>query len=264
MFDTENSTVSGTTMKTLNDLPMLDDEVVADNQEAEQAPTERAAQSRQHDTEHWASLRAKAERAERAERERDELMRKMQELEYARLQQQQPQVNDEEEVGIAPDALAEGKHLARMYKKVRELENKFKNYQQQTSHTLMENQLKAQYPDFYSVVSEENLAELKRSHPAIAQTLANAAGSDAYSAAASAYSIIRELGIARATQESNQNRELLHRNASKPRSAQAASPQRGDSPLSQANGFVVDGKATREYQDQLLKEMHAAIRQPRS
>ena len=252
-------------MKTLQDLPIADIENVPENAESnsESAGTSPTAQYQaQQQQDNWKELRLKAERAERAERERDEMVRRMQEFEQARMQQAAAQ--EEDDSGVAPDALLEGKHYHSMRKEIRELKREIKGFKQQTSQTLMENQLKAQYPDFYSVVSEDNLAELKRSHPAIAQTLATAASSDAYSAAASAYSIIKELGIARSTQESQQNRELIQRNAVKPRSVQSASPQRGDSPLSQANGFVVDGKASKEYQEQILKEMYSSMRSPRS
>jgi hypothetical protein len=214
-------------------------------------------------------LREKADRAERAERERDELLMRLRDMERNSPSSQQAQqaLNEIAEenfsLDLAPDALAEGKHVAKIYKKMQAMENQLKRYQQQTSQNIMEAQIKAQFPDFDLVVSRANVEELRRSHPAIAQTLAAAASSDAYSAAASAYSIIKEMGIAKSMQESQMTRKILQENASKPRSAQAAAPQRGSTPLSKANEYMADGKMTPELQTQLLREMNDARRQAR-
>lgn len=220
------------------------------------------------------ALRERAERAEResdraqrAERERDELLQKFRDMEMQRLQQHtqvsHPAEEEDFSVDLAPDALAEGKHVAKIYKKMQAMESQLKKYQQQTSQNMMEAQLKAQYPDFDSVVSKLNVEELRRAHPAIAQALATAASTDAYSAASSAYTIIKEMGIHKSMQEATMTRNILKENASKPRSAQAASPQRGSTPLSQVNEFIEVGKPTAEYQQQLLKEMNAARLQGR-
>lgn len=256
----------------------------APRQEAEfhEAATESIEEEPKRQSPHWQSLREKSERAERereraerdrerAERERDELLMKFREMELARLQQQTQvsatNAEPEPNFNIAPDALTEGKHFNdlnhHVTKKIRQLEDQLKQYQKQTAQNMMETQLKAQFSDFDAVVSKNNVEELRRSHPAIAQALATAATSDAYSAAASAYTIIKEMGIAKSTQESNMTRKILQDNAAKPRSAQAAAPQRGSTPLSKANEYMVDGKMTNEYQDQLLKEMAAARRQAR-
>ena len=254
MFDTE---------KTLNDLPEVSADDSLDNQSNESQKPQQS-QSR-HETEQPDNFYALRTKAERAERERDELMARLNAMEMERSRSSQVHaVEEDEDFSLAPDALAEGKHLTKLHKKLKDMENKIKSYEQKTQQSIMETQLRTQYPDFYQVVSEENLAELKRAHPTIAQTLATAASADAYSAASSAYSIIKELGIAKSTRDSRDNMELLQRNASKPRAAQSASPQRGDSPLSRANEFVSDYKATSEYQEQLRKEMYSSMRQPRS
>lgn len=261
------------------------EELVPQEQEPvqqEAAPQQEAQQEHGSRNEHpnFVALREERERAdrerersdrarERAERERDELMMKFREMELQRLHQQ-TQVSAEQEpvhFNLAPDSLTEGKHFNdldhRVSKRIRNLEDQVKQYQKQTSQRIMETQLKAQHPDFDSVVSKSNVEELRRAHPSIAQALAVAASNDEYSAASSLYTIIKELGIAKSMQESNMTRKILQDNAAKPRSAQAASPQRGSTPLSKANEFMVDGKMTPEYQNQLLKEMNDARRQGR-
>lgn len=199
------------------------------------------------------NFRILRERAESAERERALLMQRLQELES-----KQQSVSEPEDIGIAPDALAEGKHLAQIYKRMKQMESQISNYQKQTAQNVMEAQLKAQYPDFDAVVSKDNIEALRASHPTIAQALATAAASDAYSAASSAYTIIKEMGISKFNQEASMTRQLIKENAHKPRSAQSASPQRGNSPLNNVNQFIRDGLATDEYQEALRKEMHQA------
>jgi hypothetical protein len=230
----------------------------------EESPQEEQQTQSNEQAKHFNALR---EKVDRTERERDELMSKLREMEYERMRQQQalPQqaTYEDTDMSIAPDAIAEGKHISHLTKKLRQMEEQIKKNQLQASQNIMEAQLRAQHPDFDTIVSKNNVEELRRSYPALAQALAAAATSDPYSAAASAYTIIKEMGIARSAQETQMTKNLIQANATKPRSAQAASPQRGNTPLSKVNDFINDGKMTPEYQDQLLKEMNLARRSSR-
>lgn len=236
----------------------------------------------EHKKSNWLQLRERAEAAEREkariERERDELLQKMREVEYEKMQQQimkmQQQISSQEQdvepqthlAQLEPDALAEGKHVSELHKENRHMKAQLKQFQQQTQQTLMEIKIKSQFPDFDTIVSRENVEELKRSHPAIAQTLAAALQNDPYNAAASTYSIIKQMGIDKSTQDVATTKRIIQENATKPRSAQSASPQRGSTPLSQANEYMYDSsgrKATKEYEQQLRDEMEAARRQLR-
>jgi len=202
-------------------------------------------------------LRQKAERADRAERERDELMRKLQEMETARNPQQtQAQSKPDEDYNIESDTLVEGKHLSKYDKKIRQLEDKLKGYEQQNNVTAAEVRLKNLYPDFDKVVSRDNIEQLKANYPELAETL-NSSSTDIYSKAVSAYTLIKKLGIS-PEDAYQQDKERAMKNAVKPRPLTSISPQQGDSPLSKANAFA--NGLTDELKAQLRKEMYAAMK----
>ncbi len=205
----------------------------------------------------WRAMREQAEREkqarERAERERDELAKRLQERERQKQEEQ-----EEYTPSLADDALVEGKHYSALHKELRDLKKEIKQYKQQTSENILAAQLKAQYSDFDKVVSRENIERLSAQYPDIARALGSS--TDAYSAASSAYSLIKQLGIHEEAKETAINRESFARNASRPRSSQSVSPQHGTSPLNKVNEFVNDYKPTEEYLESLRKEMYASAR----
>lgn len=232
-----------------NQLPPIPEEM----QEAIDAPQEvqevqqPVAHQQQEESDAARNFRALREAKERAERERDEAIRIISQVNS---QKKPDPVDDEEDVKLNPDDLVEWKHVE---KKIRKLENQIKNYQSQSNISSTEARIKSQYPDFDSVVSQENISQLNAQYPEIA----NAIGSspDLYSQAVSAYTIIKKLGI---SPESNtdiyaKDRERAKVNAAKPRPLASVSPQQGDSPLSKANAFA--NGLTEDLKKQLFKEM---------
>lgn len=188
----------------------------------------------------------------RAERERDELLKRVAAIEEANKPKETPPVED---FSIAPDDLVEGKHLSRYDRKIKELELQLQNYQQQSTATAVEAKLHAQYPDFNSVVTEDNVKMLGSLHPEIAQTIS--ASGDLYSKAVSAYTLIKKLGITpQNTYDSERAR--AQENASKPRPLASVAAQQGDGPLTKANAFA-DG-LTEDLKKQLHREMIEAIK----
>lgn len=225
-----------------------DQEVVETTQENDQEQeTQVVVQTQKPDAQ--ASFRALREKAERIERERDDAMRRLQEIETRNQQTQ----SEDEEINIAPDDIAEGKHLSKVSKKIKRLESELNQYKQQSAATTVETRLKTQYPDFDKVVSKDNIELLKAQYPEIAQTLH--ASSDLYSTAVSAYTIIKRLGI---HQEDvyGVEKAIAIKNAAKPRPLASVSPQQGDSPLSRANAFA--NGLTDDLKEQLRKEMMEA------
>jgi len=194
------------------------------------------------------SFRQLKAKAERAERERDELLRRLQETERLKQQHQQPV---EDEVHLNPDDLVEWKHVD---SKIRKLENQLRAQQQQQALAAAEMRLKAQFPDIDQVVSAENVQKLSLLYPEFAEIL-NESG-DLYKKAASAYKMIKNLGIMPNTQPVYKERELARANVVKPRPMASISPQQGDSPMSHANAFA--NGLTPDLQAQLLKEMRDA------
>lgn len=201
----------------------------------------------------YQALREKARRAEQLERERDELMRRLQENQGTKSQTQE--VSRDEDFDLAPDALAEGKHLSKMAHKVKELEKQLKNYQMQSAETLAEQKVKMNYPDFDKVVSPDNIELLRDQFPEIAEMIHNTP--DMYKKASSAYTLIKQMGIYKG-ESYEQEKAVAQKNAAKPKPLASIAPQQGDTPLSRANAFA--NGLTDDLKEQLRKEMLEARR----
>lgn len=197
------------------------------------------------------ALREKAQRAEQLERERDDLMRRLQESQGAKSQE----VARDEDFDLAPDALAEGKHLSKMAHKVKELEKQLKNYQNQSAETLAEQKVKINFPDFDKVVSPDNIDMLRNNFPEIAEMIHNTP--DMYKKASSAYTLIKQMGIYKG-ETFDQEKAVAQKNAAKPKPLASIAPQQGDTPLSRANAFA--NGLTDDLKEQLRKEMLEARR----
>lgn len=194
-------------------------------------------------------LRQRAKMAERLEWERDELKRRLQEMQSGKPQTQE--VNRDEDFDLAPDALAEGKHLSKMDRKVKELEKQLKSYQMQSAEALAEQRVKMQYPDFDRVVSQDNIELLRTQFPDLAEMIHHTP--DMYKKASSAYTLIKQMGIYKG-ETFDQEKAVAQKNAVKPKPLASISPQQGDTPLSRANAFA--NGLTDDLKEQLRKEMY--------
>ena len=203
------------------------------------------------------SFKQLRELKEKAQRERDEALRLLRQYEEAQTKKQS-QEHEDDDLGVDPDGYAEGKHISKVNKKVRALEEQLKQYQQQASTMTLEAKIMAQYPDFDQVVSPANIEQLRNDYPEIAQTLHSS--NDIYSKAVSTYKLIKKFGI---TPENAYDSEkaMVQKNASKPRSLASISTQQADSPLSKANAF--QNGLTDELKASLHKEMLLAMKQGR-
>lgn len=201
------------------------------------------------------NFRALADAKKRIERERDEALKRLKELEYIAQQKQpvSPSVEEDDDILIGADEIAEGKHLSKVTKKIKNLEQQLRNYQNMSAEVTAEARLKSQYQDFDSVVSRENIELLRDMYPELAQTLHH--NPDIYSKAVSTYTMIKNLGIHK-THEYTMDKAVAQKNASKPKPLASVSPQQGDSPLQRANAFA--NGLTPELQKQLREEMYAA------
>lgn len=213
----------------------------------ETQPQQPQVQQTQEESSQAKNFRALREAKEKAERERDEALRFAQELKQA--QPKQPEEDDT--INLGPDDLAEGKHLSKVDRKIKKLEEQLKQYQQQTTALSVEQRLKNDFRDIEKVVTKENIAALQEQYPEVAQTLSSS--TDPYAVGSAAYTLIKKLGI---YQEDNfeAERERAQKNASKPRPLTSVSPQQGDSPLSRANAFA--NGLTDDLRKQLLQEMN--------
>ena len=192
------------------------------------------------------------EAKEKAEHERDKL------LEHYRNEEKKKQVVPEKEerfFDLAPDDLAEVKHLETMAKRIKDLENMVKNNQNQSNTINIETKLRNKFPDFESVVNSGNLASLKKDYPEIASSLVPGDVNDSkemYNKAVSAYTLLKKFGIY--VEDTHQaEKDVVKNNAAKPKPLASISPQQGDSPLSKANAFA--NGLTPELKAQLYQEV---------
>ena len=204
-------------------------------------------------------FKAVREKAERMERERDEALRKAQAYEQMMAQKQNPQPEEDEGFKINDDDLVEGKHLSAQNKKIRRMQEENKRYQEQLrlqQEQLVETQIRLQYPDFDKVVNPDNLRTLQEKSPALALALRNIG--DLKSQASSAYELIKQFGIDSAPSYATE-KELVAKNAAKPKSSASISTQRNDSPVYQANAFA-NGSIDDQTKARLWKEMQECAR----
>ncbi len=185
---------------------------------------------------------------EQAERERDEAVR------YAQQMESRKQAEPEEDLSIHmnPDDLAEGKHITKLEKKYKKLQTEFADSQRMMNESIIEARLKAQYTDFDTVVSAQNIKNLSEQYPELAQTINTS--QDLYSKAVSAYTLIKKLGINEADPYA-QDKQRVTENLAKPKPI-AAVAAANESSLSQANAFA--NGLTKDLRAKLLEEMKIA------
>lgn len=209
------------------------------------------------------SLRKDKERLERENREKDlllqELIRKNQPKEQVQ-QQAQVDTSVEEDFTIADDDFLEGKHYRSLENRLKKQEAALNKYRQQSESTTIETKLRSQYSDFDKVVTPENIEALRTSQPELAETIGS--GTNLYSSAVSAYKIIKQLGIY-VEDNYKTDRDLAQQNSLKPKPLQSVSPQKGASPLEQANAFGQGRVLTQDAKKQIYQKALALSKQSR-
>ena len=225
------------------------EEPIADIEEAveEETPSKKESEEK-----NFVRLR---EAKEKAEKERDELLSYLRKQQAEQNKPQNPieEEEDDDDFNIAPDDLAEGKHLSKVAKKIKKLQKELKEYKQQSSQITTETRIKTQYPDFEKVVTHSNIEALREAYPELADSVNSTP--DLYNKAVAAYTLIKKLGI-HIEDTFEADRKIAQKNASKPRPLTSVAPQQGDSPLSRANAFA--NGLTPELRAQLHKEMESA------
>jgi hypothetical protein len=238
----------------IDNLPQVPEEVETQEIEQQVQPVQEQKTSPSE------SFRQLRESKERIQRERDEAYNLLRQYEQNNNKRSESQSTEEvdSDLGLEADQYAEGKHLSKVDKKVRKLEEQLRQYQQQSTAQSVETRVLSQYPDFASVVNDENIEQLRSDFPELAHTLHTS--TDVYSKAISTYKLIKKLGISPEHTYENE-KAVVQRNAAKPRPLASISPQQSNSPLTNANAFA--NGLTEDLKTQLHKEMMLAIRQGR-
>lgn len=186
---------------------------------------------------------------EQAEYERDQALRYIEQMQS---QQKQPQqAEPEDNFNWESDEFVEAKTVNQ---KLKQMENKLRNYEAQTAYQVTEARLKAQYQDFDRVVNRESIEALRASYPEIAESLHQTP--DIYNKAVSTYNIIKKFGLAN-SDKNLVDKAQVARNAAKPKTSNSIAPQAGDSPLNKANDFA-NGFLSEDRKAQLWAEIQAA------
>jgi acyl-homoserine lactone acylase PvdQ len=191
------------------------------------------------------NFRVMRQRAESAER-------RAQELEQAMRPQQQ---TNEDDIGVEDDGIVEGKHLRKYSSSVKEMKKELEQTKKQLealNNVSSESYLRAKFPDFEQVVTDENLEKLSRAEPALYRSiLSNPDLKDKGETARKAIIAFVQPG------KFDQQEKKLENNMNKPRSASTVAPQASDSPLSRVGDY--DRRVYTESQKkEMYKEMIAA------
>jgi len=205
------------------------------------------------------NFRKVREKLEKAERERDEYARKIAQLSAA----DKPSTTVPEEdldFNLGDNDIAEGKHLSKMGRKMKQLEqkiaeveNKRQQLAQQSEEYSIVAGIKADYPDIDKVVNEATMEALERTDPdlvALIKSSGNLRGK-----AVAAYKAIKDKGLYVEDTYASE-RERVQKNIVKPKPTAAVAGT--GTPLSQADMFA--NGLTKELKDQLHKEMIAAMK----
>lgn len=232
------------------------DDTVDNNQQVEQSTVDNdqssQQQPQQRSVDPSTSFRELREKAERVQRERDDAVYRLQQYEMAK--QQQAQEPEDYDIRIAPDDIAEGKHLVKLQNKIQSLEKKLNASQQRTTSEAAEYRIRAAFPDFDKVVSSENVRLLNEQHPDIANAISQT--TDMYSKASSAYKLIKQFGLDKSEQY-NSDKEAAQRNMAKPKPSASMSNNSYESPIAQTYKF--DRPLTDEAKKRIFQEMNDII-----
>lgn len=204
---------------------------------------------------HSHNFRELKNQAEKIARERDEAVRMVKELQSAKQYQQHSQPVAEEDIdfSLAPDELAEGKHLSKLIKQVKRVEEKLERYNKQQAMMTVETRLNQEFPDFNKVVTKENVTTLSMTYPEIASAIS--ASPDTYAQSKAVYTLIKQFGLVSEDEPVNQAQEIIKRNLAKPKVGASVSAQNGGTnPVGRSSDYY-SGDLTDEMKKSFYQEL---------
>lgn len=239
---------------------MFDDTQV-DQQEVAQESVETPVETKPQETEQARNFRQLKEQKDKSERERERLERELDKaVRYIQDQQSQrpvqAQQHEDDDLPLKDDDLAEGKYIKKLHKELKELKTEIKKNQQYSQESLAETRLKTIHPDADKVLCRANIDVLNERYPEIAATISNSSA-DMYGKMLSAYTLIKQFGI-HSDDSYDADKQVIQRNAAKPRPVTSLSPQQGESPLTKANAFA--NGLTDDLKKQLWRETQEAMK----
>jgi hypothetical protein len=196
----------------------------------------------------------------RIAQERDEYARKLAQYESALLQSTKPQSEqipvEDDDIVIGDEDVAEGKHVRKILKKYKKLEEELNKFKNRSAEELVETRIRARHPDYDLVVNSETLKMLATDDPELVNTIYSSP--DVYNKALLAYKEIKRRGIV-PSETYDTDKKRIQDNVSKPRPITSVTPRSSNTgPLSHANAFS-EG-LTDSLKAQLWKEMKEAMK----
>ncbi len=190
------------------------------------------ASTTQNNNEHNFDVMRKAVLKAEYERDlaQDQTVRMTQEL-----KNQSSSLDKDDDLGIKDDEIAEGKHLRRLYKDLKQQKASVLQYQRKTDDTVMEAKILKRYPDFEAVVSPAKLKEFSEAEPELANSINDS--SNLYNKAVSAYKLLKKFGIHK-EDKFKEEKDRIDDNLAKPRAVSSVAPIAQTSPLSNASQFI--------------------------
>ncbi len=196
----------------------------------------------------WKELRDKAERADALQRERDEALRMLQMAQYQQqYQQQQRQMQPQEEPDLDVDSLPDEEYQdnrtsKKLYKQqqknLRKMQEDNVRIQQKLMQLETEREILRVCPDFANVVTDSNLAVLKKNKPHIFDSLSY--NKNPFSQAVATYEALKDYGIYKDNNMTNKyarEDQQLAKNNNKPKPSATVPSTKKPSPLEKINPY---------------------------
>lgn len=158
---------------------------------------------------------------------------------------------EEENWGINDEDLAEGKHIKELKKELKTLRRELQSKEMET----VQERVNLRFPDYNSVVTQENIDILREKKPYLAKALSRF--DNQYELAVEAYDLIKTYVVGQEPSMSLEAKKAQE-NSMKPRSVQAVSKT---SSLAEANQFAeMDEKSKKAFLQSKFDEMKRAIK----
>lgn len=212
---------------------------IAQEREAES----QAQQRKRNDVEYnWAEANRKMQELQRQNKELAEAVQKMQQPKVAEIDELDKLGDDDIITKAGAKKLAEkmARQIAAETIRQREAET-------------VEERLQNKYPDFASVVSRENIDQLKTNDPELAMSL-HRLSDDPFAQGVAAYKLLMKLGYGDNMSKSVEKKKAIE-NSQKPISVNAATKS-----SALGNAHLFENGLTKELKTQLWKEMQQAMK----
>lgn len=238
MTDEENSSVITEEVAQ----PSTPEQQQDDRQDQAPSPPDQAIDDQERN---WREARRKMQDLERRTQDQEDVIR--------RLQQQQAPNNavDDDLAKLSDDDIVTAKQARSLAQKMARqvADEAIKQREAQT----VEERVKNRFSDFDTIVTRENIDQLKQQDPELAASL-YALADDPYAQAVAAYKLLKKTGVGDMSKSQPQKAKAIE-NSRKPVSVQSVTKT---SAISQAHNF--ENGLTPELMKQLQREMEEAIR----